>query len=86
MRPAVRARRGMATLLTVKVQTRSKTPGVERLGEGAYRVRVAAAPEKGRANRETAERLAGFLGVPVSRLTLVRGAASSGKLFRVEPR
>jgi len=75
----------MATILTVKVQPRSKTPGVEKLGEGVFRVRVLAAPEKGRANREVVERLAEFLDVPPSRLALVRGAASSHKVFKVEP-
>ncbi len=73
----------MAVLIEVKVQPRAKAPGVEETGPGAYRVR--SAPEKGRANREAAERLAEFLDVPPSRLTLVRGAASSRKTFRVEP-
>jgi uncharacterized protein YggU (UPF0235/DUF167 family) len=75
----------METLLTVKVQPRAKMPGVEKLGEGLFRVRVKAAPEKGRANREVAERLAEYLDVPPSRLVLVRGAASSHKRFRLEP-
>jgi uncharacterized protein len=75
----------MAILLQVKVQPRAKTPGVEELGPGVFRVRVRSAPEKGRANREVAERLAEYLDVPPSRLTLVRGAASSHKTFRLEP-
>ena len=48
----------MAKLLEVKVQPRSKKPGVEKLADGTYRVRVLAAPERGRANREVLERLA----------------------------
>jgi uncharacterized protein YggU (UPF0235/DUF167 family) len=75
----------MVTLLTVKVQPRAKAPGVEKLGEGVFRVRVRAAPEKGRANREVGERLAEYLDIPPSRLVLVRGAASSHKIFRLEP-
>lgn len=74
----------MARILTVKVRPRSKAPGVEALGPDEYRVRVRSAPEKGRANREAAERLAARLGVPPSRLTLVRGASSPTKLFRLE--
>ncbi len=74
----------MARILTVKAQPRSKAPGVEALGPDRFRVRVRAAPEKGRANAEVAERLAGHLGVPPSRLTLLRGASSSQKLFRLE--
>lgn len=74
----------MARILTVKVQPRSKAPGVEASGPHEYRVRVRSAPEKGRANREVVERLAGHLDVAPSRLTLVRGASSSRKLFRLE--
>jgi uncharacterized protein len=73
----------MARILTVKAQPRSKTPGVEETGPDNFRVRVRAAPEKGRANAEVAERLAAHLGVPPSRLTLVRGASSSHKQFRL---
>jgi len=73
----------MDRILTVKAQTRSKTPGVEELGPDYFRVRVRSAPEKGRANAEVIERLASHLGIPPSRLKLVRGAASSQKMFRL---
>jgi uncharacterized protein len=75
----------MATLLEVKVQPRSKAPGVEKLADGSFRVRVRAAPERGRANREVVKRLAEFLDVPPSRLSVVRGEASSSKWIKVEP-
>ena len=75
----------MATLLEVKVQPRSKTPGVEKLADGSFRVRVRAAPERGRANREVVEKLAEFLDVPPSRLSVVRGEKSSAKWVKVEP-
>ena len=74
----------MARILTIKVQARSKAPGVEALGPDEFQVRVRAVPEKGRANREVVERLAAHLAVPPARLTLVRGAASSRKQFRLE--
>lgn len=74
----------MARILTVKVQARSKAPGVEAPGPNEFRVRVRSAPEKGRANQEVVERLAAHLGVPPSRLTLVRGASSPRKWFRLE--
>jgi uncharacterized protein YggU (UPF0235/DUF167 family) len=76
--------KGRARLLTVKVQARSKLPGVEALGPDEFWVRVRAVPEKGRANREVAQRLAAYLGVSPSLLTLVRGASSSHKQFRLE--
>jgi len=75
----------MAAILSVKVQPRSKAPGVERLPDGSFRVRVQAAPERGRANREVLERLAGFLDVPPSRLTIGRGEGSSNKWIRFGP-
>ena len=74
----------MARILTVRAQPRSKSPGVEETGPDAFRVRVRAAPDRGRANEEIVERLAGHLGIPRSRLTLVRGASSSHKVFRLE--
>lgn len=76
--------KGTARILTVKVHPRAKAPGVEATGPDSFSVRVTAVPEKGRANREVVERLAGHLGVAPSRLTLVRGASSSIKQFRLE--
>ncbi len=73
-----------ARLLAVEAKPRSKSPGVEESGPDAFRVRVRAAPDRGRANAEIVERLAGHLGAPPSRLTLVRGASSSHKIFRLE--
>ena len=73
----------MPALLNVKVQPRSRRPGVEKTPEGGYLVRVTAAPEKGRANKEVLERLAEELGMPVSRLEIVRGASASRKIVRV---
>jgi uncharacterized protein YggU (UPF0235/DUF167 family) len=75
----------MTALLAIKVQPRSKTPGVEKLADGSFRVRVLAAPDRGRANREVIERLAEFLDVPASSLKIVRGETSSRKRIRVEP-
>jgi uncharacterized protein YggU (UPF0235/DUF167 family) len=75
----------MAAIISVKVQARSKIPGVEKLADGSLRVRVQATPERGRANREVLERLAEFLDLPSSRLTIVRGERSSTKWVRLEP-
>lgn len=78
----------MALRLTVRVQARSRAPGVERLGPAEFRVRVAAAPEKGKANKEVLERLAGALGTAPSRLRIVRGGTHSLKIVEadVDPR
>lgn len=75
----------MTELLSVKVQPRSKTPGVEKLADGSFKVRVLAPPDRGRANREVIDRLAQFLDIPPSRLKIVRGETSSNKRVRVGP-
>lgn len=65
------------------------TPGARQAaledGPEGLRARVTAPPEDGAANRAVAELLARALGVAKSRLTLVRGATSREKLFRLEP-
>ena len=50
----------------------------------SLRLKVRARPEKGRANEAVLRLLAGYLGLPPSRLALVRGAASRDKMVEVE--
>lgn len=70
--------------LAVRVHPRSSQAGVEPAGEGEYRVRVHSAPEDGKANAEVIELLAAHLGVPRSRVRIVRGAASRHKIIEVD--
>lgn len=62
------------------------TPGAARVAvarEGALvRIAVTEPPEKGRANAAVLALLARAMGVPPSRLTLVRGQGTRDKLFR----
>jgi uncharacterized protein YggU (UPF0235/DUF167 family) len=64
------------------------TPGARRAGlalaEGVVRISVTAPPEDGRATEAARAALAEALGVAKTRLTLVRGATSREKLFRLE--
>lgn len=64
------------------------TPGARREGivreAGLIRVCVTAPPEDGRANAAVAEVLARALGVAKTRLSLVRGATSREKVFRLD--
>jgi hypothetical protein len=69
--------------LSVRVRPAARRAKVEKLGPLEYKVHVTAPPEKGRANREVLETLASHLDIPVSRLRLVRGAASRIKTVAV---
>ena len=51
--------------------------------DGTIRVYVTVVPEGGKANAAVAKLLAKALGVPKSRLELVRGATARDKVFRV---
>ena len=71
---------GTTCRLKVKaVPGASRTEIVGRLGE-ALKVRVAAPPEGGKANREILALLAGHLGLAAADVTLVSGVASSAKV------
>jgi uncharacterized protein (TIGR00251 family) len=69
--------------LSIRVYPRSSQARIEPAGEGEYRVRVHSAPENGKANAEVIELLAAHLGVPRSRIRIVRGAASRNKIIEI---
>ena len=70
--------------IAVRVTPRAGRDAADRDGT-ALRIRVTAPAEGGRANRAAAEVLAQALGVPKTRLVLVRGAKSRDKVFRLAP-
>ena len=78
-----RGPRGEGGLLAVRVQPRARRDEVVGWRDGVLRLRVTAAPADGRANRAALALLAEALGVPVSTLELVAGAASRDKRVRV---
>lgn len=53
------------------------------MADGTLKVKVAAVPEKGKANDELRELLARHFGVPVREVEIVAGAASTRKRVRV---
>ncbi len=62
----------------------SKTELVGYLPDGTWKVKVAAAPEKGKANRALCEFLAERLGIAKSRIRIVSGETSQLKRIRVD--
>ena len=71
------------TAISVRVTPKASRNAVTETPEG-LRVSVTTAPEDGKANKAVAKLLADALGVARSRLTLVRGAASRDKTFRLD--
>jgi uncharacterized protein YggU (UPF0235/DUF167 family) len=70
--------------ITVTVSPGAKTTElVGRHGDG-WKVRVAAAPERGRANDAVATLLAEALSVPVSDVRVVAGASARRKVVEVD--
>ena len=67
----------------MRVEARARQSAVLGWHGAALRVRVTAAPVDGDANRAVAALLGRTFGVPVSAVTLVSGASSRDKLFRV---
>jgi uncharacterized protein (TIGR00251 family) len=62
----------------------SKTELAGILPDGTWKIKVAAAPEKGKANRALVEFLAEHLGVAKSRIRIVSGETSQLKRIQVD--
>ncbi len=70
-------------IIEVRASAGAKKEGVKKLGENIFKVRVSAAPEKGKANEKIRALLAEFFGVAKSDIELKSGAGSRQKLFSV---
>ncbi len=70
--------------LVVHVTPKASRPGITGWRDGELQVRVSVAPEGGKANAETCRTIAAALGVPKSRVRLVRGETSRHKELEVE--
>ena len=69
--------------LAVRVTPGARTEALD-LADGRLLAKVRAKPEDGKANTAVRELLAAALGVGASHITLLRGATSREKLFRIE--
>lgn len=75
--------RGDAVLFDLKATPGASRTEIASRAGGSMRVRVAAAPEDGKANAELRAFLAKVLGCPKSAVTLLRGEKSRDKTFSV---
>ena len=69
--------------LFIKVKTRSKKPGVEKLDESNFVVRVKEAPVEGRANEAVIKALAENLKMAGWRIKILSGSTSSNKVVEI---
>ncbi|WP_026756504.1 DUF167 domain-containing protein [Sediminimonas qiaohouensis] len=70
--------------IAVKVTPKASRNRVVQDEEGAIRVYVTCVPEKGKATAAARTLLAKAMGVPKSRLSLIRGKTARDKVFRLE--
>jgi uncharacterized protein (TIGR00251 family) len=82
MDAAVRAAVSGDGLLAVRVTPKAAANGIE-AKDGLVRVRVTAAPDKGKANRAVIALIAGALGVPKGAVEISRGETARDKLVRI---
>jgi uncharacterized protein (TIGR00251 family) len=74
---------GSNTCLRLRVVPSARRPGVAGRHGDAWKVRVAQAPEQGKANGAVLDLLSDALRVPRRQLEIVRGAAARDKVVAV---
>ena len=79
---AIRALADVEGRLTLRVTPGARVEGIE-LGEAALLIKVRTKPQDGKANEAVLELLAEALGVPTSRLRMLRGATGRDKLVQL---
>lgn len=71
--------------LKIKVIPKSPKPEiVEEMGDGTLKIRVAAPPQKGKANAELQKFLAKHYGISKEKITIVSGKSDPVKLIRID--
>lgn len=83
MQLPVFARRRMDIKVKV-VPKSSRTELAGQLPDGTWKIKIAAAPEKGKANRALCAFLAGHFQVPQSKVSIVTGEKSHVKVVRID--
>ena len=74
----------MAAIVPVRVHPGARRNEVLGFSNGVLEVKVAAPPDKGKANKELIDFLSELLEVSQSRLTILRGQTSRSKLIAID--
>jgi len=75
---------GNSVIFTVKVVPRSSKTAIAGLLGGMLKVKLSAAPEKGKANESLVEFLAGTLGIKRNMVTITSGHTSPVKTIQIK--
>lgn len=73
--------------MTLRVKVIPRSPRTEfagRMADGTFKIRLAAVPEKGKANEALCAFLAAHYGVARRRVAVISGQTSALKLVRIE--
>ena len=71
------------TIISVKVQPNAGNNGIVSLSSGIWRIKIAAPPDKGKANKELIAFLSTLLGISKSSITIIRGQTSHHKVLAI---
>ncbi len=70
--------------LRIKVKPGSKTDEIVREADGGLKVKIKAQPVEGKANKYLVEYLSEVLGIPKSKIVLLKGETNSFKTLEIE--
>lgn len=70
--------------LRIKVKPSSKTDEIIRDADGGLKVKIKAQPVEGKANKYLVQYLSEVLGIPKSKITLLKGETNSFKTLEIE--
>lgn len=71
------------TEISLRVTPKAARNSLKRAEDGSLRAYVTTVPENGKANAAVVKLLSKALGIPKSRLDLIRGATARDKVFRI---
>jgi len=74
----------MQTKISIKVHPNAGGNEIVGLANGVWKIRIAAPPDKGKANKELIEFLSDRLGLRKDSIAIVRGEASHNKIVAID--
>jgi len=69
--------------IELKVITKAKKEGIEKIAENSYKIKVSLPPEKGRANKRVIELISESLGIKKKDIRIVSGETSNRKIIEI---